>query len=148
MKLPVFSKLIRYFNIAFITEYLHLGLHSGLTLYESLKLLRTAIDNDVYSNDIAKLIENLEKGGKFSETTRNNPLYTNFVTRVVEIGETTGEMENELKNIATTYYEKVDDMSALIPKIVQPIALLIGGGFMALIMLGLMGPIYDLIANL
>lgn len=148
LKIPVVSKLIKFFNIAFVMEYLHLSLHSGLTLYESLKLLRNAIANEVYQEDISNIIHTLEKGGEFSETTRGNPLYTNFVTRIVEIGETTGEMENELKSLADSYYERVDDMSALIPKIAQPAALLIGGGFMALIMLGLMGPIYDLIGNM
>lgn len=148
MKLPIFNKLISFFNIAFISEYLHLGIHSGLTLYESLKLLEKSIANDVYKAELASAIKHLEKGESFSSTTKNNPLYTNFVTRVLEIGETTGELERELNTIASTYYKRVDDLSTLIPKVVQPITLLIGGGFMALIMLGLMGPIYDLIAKM
>ena len=148
LKMPLFSKLIKFFNIAFITEYLHLSLHSGLTLYSSLKLLESSIENDVYKEDIARVIVALEKGQSFSQNTKGNPLYTNFVTRVLEIGETTGALEHELEMIATTYYERVDDISTMIPKVVQPLTLLIGGGFMALIMLGLMGPIYDLIAKM
>jgi type II secretory pathway component PulF len=148
LKLPLFKKLISFFNIAFISEYLHLGIHSGLTLYDSLKLLRQSIANDVYKKELERAIGELEKGESFSSTTRNNPLYTNFTTRVLEIGETTGELEKELDIISSTYYKKVDDISSMIPKIIQPLTLIIGGGFMALIMLGLMGPIYDLIATL
>jgi len=148
MRLPVLKKLIMFFNIAFITEYLRLGIHSGLTLYASLKLLENSIENDVYKADLSKAIRELEKGESFSSTTKNNKLYTSFVTRVLEIGETTGKLDKELNIISSVYYRKVDDLSALIPKVIQPLTLLIGGGFMALIMLGLMGPIYDLIATL
>ena len=148
LKVPLFSTMMKFFNIAFIAEYLHLSMDSGLTLYDSLILLEESIENDVYKEDVAFMIKELEKGISVSEMTRGNPLYTNFVTRVLEIGETTGSMDRELKTIASIYDGKVDDMSAVIPKIVQPITMLIGGGAMATIMLGLMGPIYDLIANM
>lgn len=148
LRVPLFSSMIKYFNIAFITEYLYLSVNAGLTLYESLKILQGSIDNDVYREDIGKVIIALEKGTSFSAMTKKNPLYTNFVTRIMEIGETTGSMDEELKTVATIYYEKVDDLSTTIPKVVQPITMLIGGGAMATIMLGLMGPIYDLIATM
>ncbi|MEA3383625.1 MAG: type II secretion system F family protein [Campylobacterota bacterium] len=148
LKVPLFSKMMRYFNIAFIMEYLQLSVNSGLTLYESLILLRESIENDIYKEDIELMIKELEKGVSMSETTRGNTLYTNFVTRVLEIGETTGSINIELQTISSIYYEKVDDLSALIPKVVQPITMLIGGGFMAMIMMGLLGPIYDLIGSM
>lgn len=148
MKTPLVSKIMKFFNIAYITEYLQLSMQSGLTLYESLLLLKDSIQNDLYQDDVARIIEQLEKGVSFSQTTKENPLYTNFVTRVLEIGETTGAIDKELQTISASYYERVDDLSVMIPKVVQPITLLIGGGFMALIMMGLMGPIYDLIGKM
>jgi len=148
LRVPLFSQMVKFFNIAFIMEYLQLSITSGLTLYESLKMLTKSIENDIYKNDIIRIIEQLEKGERFSEQTTDRTLYTNYVTRVLQIGEDTSSMDSELKNIATTYYEKVDDLSAMIPKVVQPITMLIGGGFMAVIMMGLMGPIYDLIGKM
>lgn len=148
LKIPLFSRVIKEYNIAYVAEYLHLSLHSGLTLYEALHTLHEAINNIVYKTDIKKMISGLEKGIPLSQMTKKNPLYTNFVTRILLIAETTGSMENELSMISSIYYEKVDALSLMIPKIVHPITLLIGGGLMAMIMLGLMGPIYDLIGNI
>ncbi len=148
LKVPIFKHMIKYFNIAFITEYLYLSLSAGMTLYESLIMLKSSVKNDIYQEDIGKIIVGLERGVAFSAMTKKNSLYTNFVTRITEIGETTGSMQEELKTISDIYYEKVDDLSTTIPKVVQPVTLLIGGGAMALIMLGLMGPIYDLIATM
>ncbi|MEA3290063.1 MAG: type II secretion system F family protein [Campylobacterota bacterium] len=148
LKTPVFSKMMVFFNIAYIADYLKLSLSSGLTLYDALIMLQGSIENDLYKEDLEKIIKGLEQGVPLSAGVRSNPLYTNFVTRVVEIGETTGSLENELGTIAETYFTKVQDISDNIPKIVQPLTLMIGGGFMALIMTGLMGPIYDLIAQM
>ncbi|MEA3353535.1 MAG: type II secretion system F family protein [Campylobacterota bacterium] len=148
LKMPIFSKMMVFFNIAYIADYLQLSLQSGLTLYDALIMLQGSIENDLYKEDLEKIIRGLEQGVPLSSGVRANPLYTNFVTRVIEIGETTGSLENELGTIAETYFLKVHEISENIPKVVQPITMMIGGGMMALIMTGLMGPIYDLIAQM
>lgn len=149
LKLPTFSTLIKSFNIAFITEYLKLGLTSGLTLYESLILVDESLNNMIYKAQIADSIEGLKAGYSFSETLRKNPhLFTKFSVRMISMGEINGVLDRQLKILSENYYTKVDEISTAIPKIIQPMVILVGGGVMALIMLGLMGPIYDLISKM
>ncbi len=148
LKIPFLSTIIKYYNIAFIAQYLQLSINSGMTLYDSLITLKDSLSNEIYKMDIKNLVNAVENGIPISTMTKNNQLYTNFVTRLLLIGETTGSMENELKMISSVYFKKVDDLSTTIPKVVQPIILLVGGGIMTVILLGLMGPIYDLIATM
>ncbi|MCK5111236.1 MAG: type II secretion system F family protein [Arcobacteraceae bacterium] len=148
LKIPVFSDIIKFYNISYIMDYLRLGLSSGITLYDSLIILEDSIENDIYKEAIKNSIESMEKGVQFSQTLKNNDLFTKFTLRVTEIGEFTGSMEEEFKILADLYYKKVNDMALMIPKIFQTGALLISGFLMGLIIIGIMGPIYDLIGKL
>ena len=147
-KLPIIADVLKLYNISYIAEYLQLSVASGVTLYESNILLTEVIENDLYKDSIVDAVAQLRTGRSFSQALSNNPLYTRFTIRLLSIGEETGSMERELETIATTYFKKVDDFSEAIPKIIQPLVLAIGGGMMATIMLGLMGPIYELIGNI
>ena len=148
LKIPVFSDIVRFYNISYIMDYLRLGLSSGITLYESLQILQNSVENDLYMSSIKNSILNIEKGESFSSTLKNNDLFTKFSVRVIRIGEYTGSMEHEFELLADLYYKKVNNLSKIIPRIFQTGALLIGGILMGLIIVGLMGPIYDLIGQL
>ena len=57
-------------------------------------------------------------------------------------------LDSQLDIISKFYYEKVDFFAENIGKVIEPIVLIIVGGFMALVMVGLMGPVYDLIGEM
>ncbi len=148
LKIPVFSNIIKFYNISYIMDYLRLGLSSGITLYESLLILQHSIENDLYKIAIQNCIKNIENGMKFSSTLKDNELFTKFTVRVVEIGEYSSSLEHEFEIVSNLYYKNLNELSKTLPKIFQTVALLVGGIIMGLIIIGLMGPIYELIGTL
>ena len=148
LRVPIASVMIKSFNIAFISEYLRVGISSGLTLYEALQLVNQSLSNLIYKTEMNRSIDGLKSGLAFSETLTDMHLFSKFTVRMVKMGETNGVLERQLTILSDSYYQRVDDISNTIPKVIQPFVTLIAGGLMAVIMLGLMGPIYDLISNM
>jgi type II secretory pathway component PulF len=69
-----------------------------------------------------------------------------MIIRMLNVGENTGQLEEQLSYISNYYYEKVDYISQNIAKMIEPLLISFVGIFMLIIILGLMGPIYNLIS--
>ncbi|MFA6138204.1 MAG: type II secretion system F family protein [Sulfurimonas sp.] len=148
LKIPVIKQIISSFNMAFISEYLRLALISGIPLSGAMDTLKSNVSNELYKDALQDVAEDVTKGSPLSSAFVNTKLFAPFMTRMMSVGESSGTLESQLELISEHYYEKVDYYAENIGKIIEPVVLIIVGGFMALIMLGLMGPIYDLASNI
>ncbi|QOG11629.1 type II secretion system F family protein [Arcobacter sp. FWKO B] len=147
LKIPIISSLQKNFNIAFICEYLRLSINSGLPIFDAMHVLQNNIQNEVYKKNIAEAILKIEKGEQLSLALKDTNLYSPFSIRMLSVGEQTGDIDRQLKEISSYHYEKVDYMAENITKIIEPALMVIVGAFMGTIMLALLGPIYDLIGQ-
>jgi len=147
LKVPILSKFIQYFNIAFFSEYLRLSVASGLPIFDALKTLQENIKNEVFKKHIKDAIDKIAKGSRISDALKESNLYTPFTIRMIAMGEESGELESQLKYISDFYYEKVDFMAQNVAKFIEPIVIIVLGLFMAVIMLALFGPVYDLVSK-
>lgn len=81
-------------------------LATGITLPQSLTLLRQATENSFYSSLLQTLCTDIEAGQAFNQALQRFPQYFDPLTcRLVAIGEQSGTLEKMLKQIAT-YLEK------------------------------------------
>ncbi|WP_281951519.1 type II secretion system F family protein [Nitrosophilus kaiyonis] len=147
LKTPVVSKFIIFFNIAFFSEYLRLSVVSGLPIFDALKTLQENIKNEVFKKHIENAIEKIAKGSRISDALKESNLYTPFTIRMIAMGEDSGALEEQLQHISDYYYEKVDYMAQNVAKFIEPIVIIVLGIFMAVIMLALFGPVYDLVSK-
>jgi len=85
-------------------------------------------------------------GESLSEAFRKQNLYSPMIIRMLDVGENTGQLEEQLSYISNYYYEKVDYISQNIAKMIEPLLISFVGIFMLIIIIGLMGPIYNLIS--
>lgn len=148
LKIPVIKQIISSFNIAFISEYLKLAIISGIPIFNALESLGKNIKNELFQKALRDAREDLSKGSQLSSAFVKTKMFTPFVIRMMGVGESSGTLDNQLELISEHYYEKVDNYANNIGKIIEPVVLIIVGGFMALIMAGLMGPMYDLVAGM
>ncbi len=148
LKIPVFGMIIKNFNFAFFAEYIKLMISAGLPLYQALEIMEDAINNEVFKRAIHDSRENVGLGKSFSESLREHNLFPSLIIRMINVGEQTGQLESQLKYIAEYYYNKVDYISQNIAKMIEPILIGILGLFLLILVLGLIGPIYQLVSNL
>ena len=148
LKIPVIQSIISGFNTAFISEYLRLAIVSGIPLFGALDTLRKNIKNQVYKDALKEVTSLVTQGNQLSASFAQTKLFTPFVIRMMSVGEQAGTLDAQLELLSNYYYEKVDYLAENIGKVIEPAVLVIVGSFMALIMLALMGPMYDMISQM
>ena len=148
LKLPVFGIISTNFNYAFFAEYIRLMISAGLPLYQALNIMESAIRNFVFKTAVKNVREKIEVGENFSQSLKEQEIFSSLIIRMISVGEQTGSLEQQLSYIADYYYNKVDYISQNIAKMIEPIIIGVLGAFMLLVVLGLVGPIYDLISSI
>lgn len=147
LKIPVIKGVILSFNTAFISEYLRLALVSGIPIFSALDTLNKNIKNELFQKALQDATIDISRGKQLSVAFSNTKIFPSFTIRMMSVGESAGTLESQLDIVSSHYYEKVDNFAENIGKIIEPVVLIIVGGFMAMVMVGLMGPMYDLISN-
>lgn len=148
LKIPIIKHIVSGFNMAFISEYLRLALISGIPVFAAMDTLKKNLANELYQEAMRKSKEDVQKGSQLSLSFAKTEMFTPFMIRMMSVGESAGTLESQLNLVAEHYYEKVDYYADNIGKVIEPVVLIIVGGFMALVMVGLMGPMYDLVSGI
>lgn len=147
LKLPVIGSLQAYFNYAFFAEYIKLMITAGLPLYQAMTIIGNSLTNMVFKRAIDSALMEIANGESFSAAIDNQKLFPSLIIRMLSVGEQSGQLEEQLGYITNYYYAKVDYISQNIAKFIEPIIIVIVGLFMVVVMVGLLGPVYDLIGN-
>ena len=148
LKIPVINMVLRNFNFAFFSEYMRLMINAGVPLLDTLQTLQDSINNRVFKRAVAFIKEHVSAGGSISSGMRQTKVFPSLMVRMVAVGEETGGLDDQLNYLATYYYNKLDYITQNIAKIIEPVIIITVGLFMALIMVSLLLPIYDLISQI
>jgi len=148
LRVPIIKQIISGFNTAFISEYLRLALISGVPVFAALSTLTDNITNEPFKKALYETKDAVAKGSQIATAFASTKMFTPFTIRMIGVGESAGSLDAQLELVATYYYERVDYFAENIGKVIEPVVLIFVGGFMALIVAGLMGPMYDLISKM
>ncbi|MCX7738207.1 MAG: type II secretion system F family protein [Hydrogenothermaceae bacterium] len=148
LKLPVIGVILTYFYYAFISEYMRVMIKSGVSISRSLEILKQSVHNELFKTSLDKSLEMIINGTAIAEAFKKQQLYSPMIIRMISIGENTGSLEEQFEYISSYYYGKVDYITQNIAKMIEPIVMMFVGVFMLVIILGLMGPIYNLISSI
>ena len=147
LKLPVLKTIISASNLAFITEYFSLLINAGIDIVQTMHILKDSIRNEIYREKLGEVIKGLTRSDTISDSFKNAVTFPSFVVRMINIGELSGTLDEQLKNIATNYRNKLSLLVATIGKMIEPTVLIIAGILFAIIIAGLFLPIYDLVSQ-
>jgi type II secretory pathway component PulF len=148
LKIPVIQQIVSGFNMAFIAEYIRLALVSGVPLFNALEILKKNVQNELFKEALQSAHDDVAYGLQLSVAFKKTGLFSPFMLRMMGVGESSGNLDSQLQMVAEHYHEKVDFYAENIGKVIEPVVLILVGGFMALVMVGLMGPMYDLMENM
>ncbi len=148
LKIPIIQQIVSGFNMAFVAEYIRLALVSGVPLFNALEILKKNIQNELFKEALQNAHDDVAYGLQLSVAFKKSGLFSPFMIRMMGVGESSGNLDAQLQMVAEHYHEKVDFYAENIGKVIEPVVLILVGGFMALVMVGLMGPMYDLMENM
>ncbi len=146
---PLIGNLIRQFNAAHVVDLMSI-LASVITPTEFLNEAAAASLNVVYRETLSAVREGFRDGGLTLETafTPYSYLFGNDFQASVATGEKTGELPEQLRNYAELLDRRVQESTAKLSKLVEPLTLIIAGLTIGLIVIAAYYPLFDLVGQL
>ncbi len=143
--IPVVSDLTVGVNMVNFTRVLGLLLKSGVKIVEALDITAATFNNLVYRKVILASAEEVKKGAQMGAylSTRKK-LFPPLVSGMVLIGESTGNLEENLEYLSGYYDEEVDNKLHSLTSLIEPLMLLLMGLLVGFVALSIITPIYSI----
>ncbi len=149
LNMPVVKLVLHNKLLALFAEQLRILTAAGVTIDRSLDMMIRVMNNLVFSRALEKIKEDVMLGNRISESLKKHPgLFPTLAVRMISIGESAGNLTEQLDYLSNYFLDKLDDISEKMGKMIEPIIIIVIGGMFVVIILGLLSPIYDLVANI
>ncbi len=148
LKIPILGRVRKLNFLAFFFEHFSLLLSAGIELLTLLRLMKESFYR-LYPKKIVQNIEEAILGGEgIANALRREKIFSPLDIRMIAVGETTGRLDEQMKMLAGFYYQEVQNIIDTLTKLLEPIILAIAGIIFLIIILALIGPIYELISQM
>jgi len=147
LNIPVIGRVMSISNMAYISEYLSLLMASGINLLKSVSILEDSVKNEVYRDKLKKAGQNLKRDTSIANSFEKAAVFDQYVIQMISIGEMSGKLDDQLSYVAEEYNNRLSVTVAAAGKMLEPLVLVIGGTIFAVIIGGLLLPIYDLLGQ-
>lgn len=143
IKLIMYNKLVAVF-----AEQFRILVVAGMTIDRIFDLIIPSLGNEYFRVKLLKAKENVLYGNMISESLKEQDILPLLVIRMIGIGENSGTLDSQLEFLADHYTKKLDDATDSLGKLIEPLVMVVVGGLFAVIIMGLMLPIYDLVSKM
>jgi len=148
IRLPVIKHITYNRLLALFTEQIRILTVAGITIDRSLETISGVISNEVFRNSIGRIREEIALGSRISDAIGKEKVFPTLVTRMIDVGESSGNLDKQFAHLSEHYLKKLDGVSQKIGTMIEPIVIGVIGSLFALIIMGLLLPIYDLVAKI
>lgn len=144
LKLPIFGDLILKVEITRLTRILGVMLKSGISILDALDIARGVLQNSYITSHFKQISDDITKGNPIAESLKTTGLFPPIIHHTIAIGEMSGNLDEQLMNIADIYDEEIDTLTRALTTLIEPIILIIMGLVVGFIVLALLLPIFEI----
>jgi type II secretory pathway component PulF len=143
LRLPVAGTLARKMAMARFTRTLGTLLAGGVPILESLDISATAVGNTVAAAAVAEVRDKVRQGETLSSGMADHTVFLPLVVHMSAVGEETGRLAPMLIRTADTLDFEVDNAMRRLTSLVEPLVVLMMGGFVGFVVLSILLPIFQ-----
>ena len=144
LHLPLFKMLFIYVQLGEFSRGLATLLESGVPLLSSLEILQNSSTNKVYGQAIGRVKEVVKEGKSMAQPMEETGLFPPMTVQLVQVGEEVGELAKMVGRMASYYEERVETFIARMTRLFEPIAIVVMGLFVFVIVLSIFMPIFSM----
>jgi type IV pilus assembly protein PilC len=148
LRLPVLGSALRKRILARVTGLLALLLQSGVGLLDGLQACAESANNRVIQRKLLAAAQLIASGGGVSDSLARQTLFPPLVLRMVRTGETNGALAEALENVAWFFERDSKETITRALKLLEPSLAALLGLLLALLLLSVFLPIYQIIGEL
>ncbi len=135
-------------KISRFTRYFALMFASGITVLDSIKMSKSVVSNLVLEDGIDRAWVQISEGGSISESFQNIGIFPPLVIRMLRVGESTGRMDESLKNVSYFFERDINDEIDKLEPVLQTSLMVAIGIIVLWLAMSVLGPIYDTISTI
>lgn len=135
-------------KISRFTRYFALMFASGITVLDAIKLSRNVVSNRVLEEGIDRAWTQISEGASISESFKNIGIFPPLVIRMLRVGESTGRMDESLRNVSYFFERDINDRIDKLEPVMQTALMSAIGIIVLWLAMSILGPIYDTIATI
>jgi type IV pilus assembly protein PilC len=148
LRMPLVRSLILQYLLAQITRTLATVLRGGIPLVQALDTTAGVISNRVMARQLADARALVTEGVSLADAFERTKLAPDMTIRMIDVGESSGDLPQMLEDVADFYDQEVENRLTVITTMIEPILMLSMGIVIAVIVVALYLPIFEMGARL
>ena len=144
LKVPIAGPIVQKVILSRFSRVFSNLIGSGVAIVEAIRIVASAVGNEVYRQRILLLRQDIKAGKKMAESLEDDPMFPELLVAMLRVGEETAQIGNTVIKIADFYDEEVDIAIGSIQKLIEPFILVMMGAVIGFIAIGVMQPMMGL----
>ena len=144
LRLPWAGETVRKFGTAQLARTLATLLGGGIPLVNAIEISVRSMSNRYLAEQLDDVRLRVQEGQSFASALREHGAFPDVAVKMVEVGESTGALQEMLNSLAEFYDEEIDTEVSRFITLVEPILLVIMGIVIAVVVLALYMPLFEL----
>ena len=121
---------------------------AGIPLLDSLRMSEQVLGNREIEAGVAAARQLIDEGHGISDSFALTDMFPPLVVRMLQIGETTGELERALDNVAYFYRRDVQESVDRLLALIEPTLTAVLGLLLLWVISAVMAPVYGMLSQL
>jgi type IV pilus assembly protein PilC len=148
LKIPVLGTVLKKIAVARFCRTLGTLVSSGVPILEGLEITARTSGNAILEDAIMVTRASVEEGKTIAEPLKAASIFPPMVVQMVAVGEQTGALETMLSKIADFYEDEVDEATANLLALLEPVMICFLGVIIGGIVISMYMPMFDLISKI
>ncbi len=144
LSLPVFGSLLKEVAIERFASGLSTLIKSGVPVLHALEISEKTADNKIMQISLKEVTTSVREGKSMSQTMEEHELFSPLVVQMIGVGEEIGELGKMLDKISRFSKDRVDTFVARLTAMFEPIALVVIGIVVGVLVMAMFLPIFSL----
>ena len=141
---PLIGRVVRGLNAARFARTLSILTASAVPVLDALRIAGEVVGNLPMRDAVAEAAVRVREGAPIARSLGTSKLYPPMLIHLIASGETSGELESMLERAAANQEREMDGIVNTAVNVLGPAMILVMGGFVLLIVLALLLPIFQL----
>lgn len=144
LHVPLIGRLIRGFNTARFARTFSILASSGVPVLDAMRVSQKVVTNIPMRNAVDDAIDRVREGQAIHKALAHSGYFPPMMLHLIANGEASGELDNMLERAAINQEREMDTSVSALMGVLEPVLILTMGGFVLLIVLAILLPIFNL----
>ena len=146
IRMPVFGTVIEKMILSRFSNTFGMLYSSGVSVVEALRIAEQTLGNAFLKRALQNITAEIINGKAMSTAFTESGIFPPLVMRMMKLGETTGGVDNAMRQIKFYYDKDAEEAIAKAQAAIGPLMMAAIAGLLVWIILAIYGPLYDLVS--